>query len=110
MRDESQVVPGSANIYADLGFDDPEMELNRAELARKINRIIDELHLTQAKAAKILQIDQPKVSAIRRGRLTGFSVERLMKLLTRLDQDVRITVEPKPEEQAMGRIEVVAAR
>lgn len=110
MSEVTQVVQGSGNVYVDLGFDDPEMELNRAELARKINALIEARHLTQAAAAKVLGIDQPKVSAIRRGRLTGFSVERLMKLLTRLDQDVRITVEPKREQQAPGRIEVVAAR
>jgi len=110
LNDETQVVAGHGNFYADLGFEDPEMEFNRAELARNINRIIDERQLTQAKAAKILEIDQPKVSAIRRGRLTGFSVERLMKLLTRLDQDVRISIEPKREQQASGRIEVIVAQ
>ena len=110
MTEETQVVQGSGNVYADLGFGDPEMELNRAELARRINALIEERHLTQAAAAKVLGIDQPKVSAIRRGRLTGFSVERLMKLLTRLDQDVRITIGPKADSQTSGRIDVVAGR
>ncbi len=110
MTEENHVVQGSGNIYADLGFVDPEMELNRAELARKINAVIEARSLTQAAAAKVLGLDQPKVSAIRRGRLTGFSIERLMTLLARLDQNVRITVEPKAASQATGRVEVVAAR
>jgi len=110
VSDKTEVVQGSGNVYADLGFEDPEMELNRAELARQINALIEAQNLTQEAAAKVLGIDQPKVSAIRRGRLAGFSVERLMNILARLDQNVRITVEPKAASQATGRVEVVAAR
>ncbi len=53
-------------------------------------------------------IDQPKVSALRKGRLTNFSSERLMKLLTALGQDVETTVKPKPRGRARARIQVIA--
>jgi len=53
-------------------------------------------------------IDQPKVSALLNGRLGNFSSERLMRLLTALGQDVKITVRPKPLGREHGRIQVVA--
>lgn len=109
MSEEIKFVVGSGNIYADLGFDDPEFEINRAELAHRIADIITDRKLKQAHAADNMGIDQSEVSAILRGHLEGFSIERLMNLLTHLDQNVRITVEPKSESQATGRIEVVAA-
>jgi predicted XRE-type DNA-binding protein len=52
-------------------------------------------------------IDQPKVSALLNGRLTNFSSERLMRLLTALGQDVDITVREKPRNGAHGRIRVI---
>ena len=52
-------------------------------------------------------IDQPKVSALLNGRLTNFSSERLMRLLTRLGQDIEIVVRTKPRRRQRGRIRVV---
>jgi len=52
-------------------------------------------------------IDQPKVSALLSGRLTNFSSERLMRLLTRLGQDVEIVVKTKPRRRQRGQIRVV---
>ncbi len=69
-------VRGSCNIYKDLGFDNSEEELAKARLAFMIYGIIEEQGLTQVEAAKILGIDQPKVSALKNGRLGGLSIER----------------------------------
>ena len=66
-------------------------------------------HLTQVAASAKLGIGQPKVSALARYRLQGFSVERLMTFLTALDQDVEIVVKKKPRWRAAARISVVAA-
>ena len=65
--------------------------------------------LSQADAAKALGVTQPKVSALRNYKLAGFSVERLMNLLTALGQDVEIIIRRKPRSRKAARISVVAA-
>jgi predicted XRE-type DNA-binding protein len=95
---------GSGNVFADLGPPNPEELLAKAELAHKITVLIRERSLTQAQAAKLLKVDQPKVSALIRGRLTGFSIERLMRFLLLLGQDIRITVEATPPKRAQARV------
>ena len=70
-------IVGSGNVFADIGHPRPAEALAKAELARKIGVIIEHRGLTQAAAAAVLQVDQPKVSALIRGRLAGFSLDRL---------------------------------
>jgi predicted XRE-type DNA-binding protein len=106
---EIPVTPGSPNVFADLGFAEPEEELTKAQLASHIRRIIRRRRLTQVAAAALMGIDQPKVSAILNGRLANFSSERLMRLLTALGQDVEITVRATPRSRGRGRIRVVDA-
>ncbi|MFN7097501.1 MAG: helix-turn-helix domain-containing protein [Gammaproteobacteria bacterium] len=84
----------SGNVFEDLKVPSPDQSLIKAELAYQINQLIQMKHLTQENAAKILGIDQPKISALRHGRLAGFSVERLFKFLILLDQDVEIIIKP----------------
>jgi predicted XRE-type DNA-binding protein len=90
------VETGSGNVFADLGLPNPEERLAKSQLVQRINEIIKERKLTQAKAGEILGIDQTKVSKLVRGRLSEFSNSTLMEYLTRLDQDVEIVVRPKP--------------
>ena len=71
--------------------------------------MLDGRKLSQADAAKVLGVTQPKVSALRHYKLAGFSVERLMNLLTALDQDVEIVIRRKPRSRKAARISVVAA-
>jgi predicted XRE-type DNA-binding protein len=101
------VTAGSGNVFADLGFADPEEELTKAQLAGLIWQAIKRRRLTQVAAAALMGIDQPKVSALLNGRLANFSSERLMRLLTALGQDVDITVRTKPRNRAHGRIRVI---
>jgi predicted XRE-type DNA-binding protein len=103
------VTAGSDNVFADLGFDQPEEELTKAKLAGLIWHEIERQGLTQAAAASLMGIDQPKVSALMNGRLANFSSERLMRLLTALGQNVEIVVTEKPPAQERGRILVVDA-
>ena len=103
-----QVTPSSGNVFADLGFAEPEEELTKAQLASELRQIIKRRRLTQAAVAAILGIDQPKVSALLNGRLASFSTERLMRLLTALGQDVEIIVRERPDSPKRGRIRVVA--
>lgn len=89
-----RVEEGSGNVFADLGFPNPEREQLKADLTLRIYRLIKTRNLTQADAGKILGIKQPNVSALMRGRSGAFSVERLMEFLTALGQDIEITVRP----------------
>lgn len=66
--------------------------LAKAELASKIIEEIQRRRLTQSQAAAILGIDQPKISALKQGKLSGFSIERLMRFLLVLGRDIEITV------------------
>lgn len=84
----------SGNVFADLGIPNPEEALAKAEIALKIGDIIKKKKLTQAQAAKILKISQPKVSLLLRGYLTNFSLERLLRFLNDLGQDVYISIKP----------------
>jgi predicted XRE-type DNA-binding protein len=102
-----KVTPSSGNVFADIGLPEPEEELAKAQLAAHIEQAIAHRRLTQAKAAALMGIDQPKVSALINGRLENFSSERLMKLLTRLGQDVDIRISTKPHRRRQGRIRVV---
>jgi len=79
----------------------------KTQLASRIREIVRGSRLTQVAAAAVMGIDQPKVSALLSGRLTNFSSERLMRLLTRLGQDVEIVVKSKPRRRQRGRIRVV---
>lgn len=95
MRDEAVAQPGSGNVFADLGLPEPEEALTKATLAMRIGQIIAHRGLSQTEAARVMGIDQPKVSALVRGRLAMFSTERLLCFLNALDQDVEIVVRPK---------------
>lgn len=86
---------GSENVFADLGFENAAEELAKAKLVRAICGIVTRRKLKQTEAAAVLGIPQPKASLLLRGRTAGFSTERLMRFLNRLDQDVEISVKPK---------------
>lgn len=94
------------NVFADLGLPQPDDLLAKAELAAKIIEEIQRRRLTQAKAAVLLGMDQPKISALKQGKLTGFSIERLMRMLLLLGRDIEIAVKEKPASQAVARLRV----
>ena len=96
-------------MFADLAVADPEEELAKAQLASHIRHAIQRRRLTQIRAAALMGLDQPKVSALMNGRLGGFSSDRLMRFLRALGQDVEIVVKSKPRNRERGRIRVVAA-
>ena len=96
-------------MFPDLGFPDAVDRQAKLRLAYALNQVLEEQELSQADAAKALGVTQPKVSALRNYKLAGFSVERLMNLLTALDQDVEIVIRRKPRSRKAARISVVAA-
>jgi predicted XRE-type DNA-binding protein len=105
-RDTIDAIPGTGNVFADLGLADPEDRLIKAKLAHAISAIVDQQRLSQTQAARILGTDQAKVSALMNGRLAGFSVERLLRFVVALDRDVTISVSPTAGDRP-GRIELV---
>ena len=109
MKEEIEVYHGSGNVFADLELPDAEEMQAKAELARQILSIITKRHLTHAMAAEILGIDQPKVSALMRGRLRGFSMERLFHFLNALGRDVQIVVKAKPRSRQQAHLRVASA-
>lgn len=107
-REEIPVVRGSGNVFADLGFEDAEELQMKAELTRQIYRRIKTLGLTQVQASARLGIGQPDVSKLMNGRYTGFSVDRLLALLSALAIDVDIMLRPhRSRNGARGVVRVV---
>lgn len=90
------------NVFADLDVENPEEALAKSELARQIAKIIKKKKLTQKQAAEFLRIDQPKISALIRGRLRSFSLERLIRFLNELGQDVSIMISPAKSQSERG--------
>jgi len=93
-------VEGTGNIFADLGVKNPEMELAKAELACAIRSIIRERKLTQKRAAALLGTDQAKVSALMGGKVSGYSYDRLVDYLNKLNCDVKIVVTPSRSDRS----------
>jgi predicted XRE-type DNA-binding protein len=107
--DNEVIEAGSLNVFADLGFPDAGARKTKTRLAFELNAIIKERGLRQAEVAKLLGIPQSKVSAISNYRLDGFSVERLMDLVTLLNHDVEIVIRPSRSQQE-GHVSVHALR
>jgi predicted XRE-type DNA-binding protein len=96
--------PSTGNVFADLGLPNADEHLIKAGLVVRIGRIIRQRKLTQATAAEIMGIDQPKVSAMLSGQFRGYSVERLMRFLVALGHDVEIVVMPRKRNVAELRV------
>ncbi len=104
-----EIEVGSGNVFADLALPNPEERLAKATLAMRIAEIIRSRRLTQARAARVLKVDQPKISRLLRGQLSGFSTDRLMLFLTVLGRDVDIIVKRAPRSRRRGQVRVVVA-
>jgi predicted XRE-type DNA-binding protein len=108
-NEEITVEASSGNLFADLGRPDAEEALARVRLAQQIAELIERQGLNQMEAAELMGLDQPKVSALVRGRLSGFSTDRLLRCLMLLGQDVEIIVRDKPDDHQQAHISVIAA-
>ncbi|MDQ3255419.1 MAG: helix-turn-helix domain-containing protein [Acidobacteriota bacterium] len=90
-----KIEPSSGNVFADLGFADAEERMLKAQLAVKIAELIERKGWTQAHTAEVIGVDQPKVSHLLRGRLSGFSADRLFAILNRLGHSVEVRISAK---------------
>jgi predicted XRE-type DNA-binding protein len=103
-----RITRGSRNVFVDLRFVDAAERQAKLRLAYALNLELDDRKLSQADAAKLLGLTQPKISALRHYKLVGFSLERLMNLLTAIDHDIEIVIRPKRRSRTAARIHVVA--
>ena len=105
----SQIEKGSINVYADLGLENAEEMLVKAQLATKIGEIIKRRKLTQAQAAEVLGIPQPKLSNMLRGQFRGISETKMLDCLTRLGRNVEIVIKSAPRSKSPGHVSVIFA-
>jgi predicted XRE-type DNA-binding protein len=103
---DDRVESGSGNVFVDLGFQDAEERLLKAKLATKIAQLIEKKGWTQSETAERTALDQPKVSRLLRGQLSGFSADRLFAILNRLGHsvEVRISAKERTPEKSHTRV------
>lgn len=103
-NDTEVITQGSSNVFADLGVSLSPEDAVKIAIARQITKVIEANRFTQVQVAKILDVDQAKVSNITRGRLSGFSAERLIKFLVTLGYDFNI--EMRRSKNAVGHVTI----
>lgn len=103
-----EITRGTTNVFADLGYPDAAERQTKTRLAFAVNELLKSRKLKQREIATLLNIPQPKVSALKNYRLDQFSVEKLMEFLTVLDQDVEIMIRPRSNTKGTGQISVLA--
>lgn len=108
MAEKIKVHSSSGNVFADLGLPHADELIIKAELAHYISEIISERKLAQTEAAELLGIDQPKVSALVHGKLSGFSIERLFRFLNALGSSIEIRIIPNSQADSKAQTHVVS--
>ena len=98
MKAKTEHTRSSGNVFADLELPDADERMLKAQLAVQIRRFIEEKGWTQTEAAEAVGLDQPKVSYLLRGRLAGFSVDRLLSILNRLGHSVEVRISAEEHE------------
>lgn len=91
-RESTELVRGSGNVFRDFGHPDAEAEQLKSVLAARVIGVLDRRGLTVRAAAKLTGVAAADFSRLRRARLDRFTIDRLMAILGRLDQDVRVRV------------------
>lgn len=94
MSDRPTHIVGSGNVFADIGVSDPDLALEKAKIVRQIAAVIEARTLTQKQAGAILGLDQASLSKLLRGRVRGYSLDRLVKFLNLFDFDVEMHLTP----------------
>lgn len=98
MTDDTKIRRGSSNVFADVGFPDAETHLLKAQLVSRLQDTIADRKLSQIEASRVTGVSQPDVSRLLKGQFREVSVERIMRMLTRLGCDVDITVTQRGRE------------
>ena len=108
-KKRESVEAGTGSVFVDLGLADAGERKLRVQLAMRLNELISEHSLTQAKVALLFGIPQPHVSELKNYKLSRFSSERLLRFLTLLDHDVQIIIRPKAKGHPAGLVSVSVA-
>lgn len=90
-----RVTRGGGNVFDDLGFQNADEHLAKAELVSELKRIVDRAGWNQARAAKIMGMAQPDMSRLLRGQFSNYSIDRIMRFLRAAGCEVEITIRPK---------------
>jgi predicted XRE-type DNA-binding protein len=109
--DDKRVTLSSGNVFADLGFENPEQMILKAELVREISAAIKEKGLNAHQAGEVLGLEAQKVTDLVKGRFSEYSIERLFQYMNALDRDLEIVVKPRASsgEKSGVRVTVVGA-
>jgi predicted XRE-type DNA-binding protein len=97
----------SGNVFADMGFENAEEELLKAELTLQIRKAIRDKGLSRQAAAQLIGVSEQQAGALMHNRSGRLSVGRLMQALTRLDRDIEVTVRPKAAGCDAGHVSLV---
>ncbi|PYV97106.1 MAG: XRE family transcriptional regulator [Acidobacteria bacterium] len=107
MSNKKRYETGSGNVFKDIGVPNAEEHLVKAQLVFKIDTILKKRGLKQVEAADLFGVRQPDVSKMLRGEFRQFSVERLLRFLVALDQDVEIVVKPHRSRNDAAAMQVI---
>jgi predicted XRE-type DNA-binding protein len=107
-KSDETATRGSGNVFADIGVEQPEEALAKAQIVEAIADLLAHVKMSQQEAGKLVQLTQPQVSRLMRGDTRAFSYERLMRVLNALGQDVEITIRKARGRKKSGHIFVRA--
>ena len=107
MSNKKRYETGNCNVFKDIGVPNAEEHWVKAKLVFKIDTILKKRGLKQVEAADLFGVRQPDVSKMLRGEFRQFSVERLLRFLVALDQDVEIVVKPHRSRNDAAAMQVV---
>ena len=99
-----EIQKSSGNVFADLGLPNADERKLKASIVIELHRLVKDRGLTQIKAAKLVGVSQPDLSNLLRGDFDDYSAERLMKMLTAIEQDIEIVMKPHAKAGEKGRI------
>lgn len=100
---------GTSNLFADLGYADADTHLFKAQLVIRLKDVMTGRSMTQTAAAKVTGVSQPDMSRILKGHFRDISVERLMRMLTRLGCEVDVIVRPQGSKGQVSAIRFIEA-
>jgi predicted XRE-type DNA-binding protein len=103
MNDDLELIHGSGNVFHDFGRRNASVEQARAILAAKIISTLDQRGLSTREAEKMTGVSHSEFSRIRNAQLKRFTLDRMITILGKLDEDVEVNVTfrkhhaPQPE-------------
>lgn len=101
--------PSSGNILTDLGISQPDIEVAKADLASRLQRLAEHRRLTPDEAAALLDVPKSELSGLFQGRLATCSIDQLLRLLTWLGDDIEIVIRPRLQRSKRGALRVLQA-